>query len=94
MTHIVHWSLIAKRILRRIKYVFILRDLITWPYESCNRCGHCFKVCWNTKNDLWLTVYGSEGGCLCIDCFIELANKKGITIHETDIGTLELFNPR
>ncbi|MDD5649302.1 MAG: hypothetical protein PHF86_02610 [Candidatus Nanoarchaeia archaeon] len=91
----VNWKIIVKRVLRRIKYVFILKDLINWEYESCKRCGHCFRLLWSVKDELWRKVTGSVddgGGSLCVDCFIELALQKNIKISNDDI-LIELFNP-
>lgn len=89
----VHWKLVLKRIFRRICYVLCIRELLTWPYESCERCGHCFRLCWSVKDNKWIEVMGHEEGCLCIDCFIELAYKKGIFIQKSDIERIEVFNP-
>jgi Na+-translocating ferredoxin:NAD+ oxidoreductase RnfC subunit len=88
----VHWKLILKRILRRIRYIFILRDLLSWEYESCERCGHCFRICWSVKDEKWIAVHGDDSGCLCIDCFIELAHAKNIEINNDDIE-MQLFIP-
>jgi len=38
-----------------------------------------------------LAVYGSDKGTLCIDCFAELAEKKGIHLTAEDIGRIEFF---
>ena len=86
----VHWKIITKRILRRIKYVFDLKEPITWQYESCENCGHCFKVCWDAQDENWIEVCGSDNGCLCIDCFVEMAKRKGI---KPKIEKMKLFNP-
>lgn len=85
-----HWKLIAKRILRRVKYVFDLRELLNWKYESCENCGHCFKVCWTAEDKNWVEVYGNDGGCLCIDCFVERARRKGV---KPKIESMQVFNP-
>lgn len=83
-----------KRILRRIKYVFLFRSL-SWKYESCKDCGHCFRINWSVKDEIWEKVMGVSdggGGSLCIDCFIERAEKKGIYIKDEDYG-IRLFIP-
>jgi len=91
-----YWQILIHRIiprlLRRVRFAFCLKELSTWEYESCRRCGHCFRLCWQVSDDKWIAVHGNEGGCLCIDCFIELANKRGIKINNSDIR-MELFNP-
>jgi len=38
-------------------------------------------------------VMGSEDGCLCIDCFVELGRNKWIEIVGKDIERMEIFNP-
>lgn len=91
---VVHWKLIVKRIFRRIRFAFQWQELLSWPYESCERCGHCFRVCWSANNKKWREVYGSESGCLCVDCFIELANKRGIKLDSSSIERIEIFNPQ
>jgi hypothetical protein len=91
----VHWKMILFRILRRIRYVFVLNDLLIWEYESCQRCGHCFRICWSVKDEIWkkvMNVTDDGGGSLCVDCFVELACAKNIEIKDEDIR-LELFLP-
>ena len=82
-------KLVLKRLLRRVAYLW--RGRLIWEYESCERCGHCYRLLWWAKDDVWLAVYGSEKGTLCIDCFAELAEKKGIHLTAEDIGRIEFF---
>lgn len=85
----------VKRLFRRLKYILQFKEMITWKYESCKNCGHCFKVCWSVKDSLWRSVMGvsdSGGGSFCVDCFIERARNKHINIMKNDI-TMELFTP-
>lgn len=89
----IHYKLVFKRIIRRIKYVFNLHEILTWSFESCEKCGHCFKLMWSIKNEKWIKVMGTDNGCLCIDCFIEIAKKKNIKITQNDFETIEIFNP-
>jgi hypothetical protein len=84
-----------KRIFRRIKYVFT-KELFEWPYESCRRCGHCFKVQWNVRDEKWKEVIGvldEGGGSFCIDCFLEIADNKYVEIKPSDFTILEYFDP-
>jgi hypothetical protein len=85
--------LISKRFFRRLKFAFKFDEIITWQYESCQRCGHCFKLNWSARDDKWLEVLGNEDGCLCIDCFIEVAKEKNVIITQHDIERMEIFNP-
>ena len=72
-----------KRILRRIKYVFLFRSIF-WKYESCQDCGHCFRLVWSVSDHIWKKVVDDTGGgTLCIDCFIERAEKKKIALKES-----------
>lgn len=80
-----------KRIIRRIKYVFLFRNL-SWKYESCQDCGHCFRLVWSVRDEIWNKVMGNDSGILCLDCFIERAEKKGISIKDEDYD-IRLFIP-
>lgn len=86
-------KLIIKRIWKRFKYAFQWKELLTWEYESCDNCGHCFKVCWDAEDGIWIFVNGAENGCLCIDCFVEKAKKQGFMIDQSHINRMEIFNP-
>lgn len=83
--------LIVKRLLRRIKYVFLFRSL-TWKNESCSDCGHCFRLVWSVRDDIWEEVMGSGDGILCLDCFVERATKKGIALKK-EYFDIEIFLP-
>lgn len=76
-------KLIIKRILRRLKYVFMFRSL-SWKYESCTDCGHCFRLVWSVKDAIWNEVMGSGDGILCLDCFVERSVKKGVRLSDND----------
>jgi len=40
--------------------------------EDCGRNVHDFSV----PDELWIKVYGSDGGILCFDCFCDRADRK------------------
>ena len=84
-------KLILLRLLRRIAYIW--RGRLVWEYESCERCGHCYRLAWWAKDGVWRAVYGSDKGTLCIDCFAEMAEKKGITLSPHDFERIEFFEP-
>jgi len=87
------WKLVLIRIWRRLKYVFRFRSL-TWEYESCIDCGHCFRLNWSARDAVWFAVVGTkEGGSLCLDCFVERAEKKGFKLAPYDIEYLLFFSP-
>ena len=93
----VHYTLILKRFLRRLKYAFNFKDIITWKYESCKKCGHCLNIMWNVKDDIWedvMSVNDTGGGSLCIDCFITKATKNGIYLENDDFDLMTPFIPR
>ena len=85
---------IFKRLFRSIKYfifVYLVR-LSWWEYESCRRCGRMYKISFEVSDALWTEVVGyNVGGCYCPDCFVDLANKKGIRIEARDLN-LWVFN--
>lgn len=80
-----------KRILRRIKYVFLFRSL-SWKYESCTDCGHCFRLVWSVDDEIWNKVMGSGDGILCLDCFIDRAEKMGIRLDSKNFN-IKIFLP-
>jgi len=68
---------------------------LSWVYEFCKDCGHCFRIVWSVKDDMWEKVTGAAdggGGSLCLDCFVEKAEKKGIKVTEEDF-TVNVFIP-
>jgi len=85
-----HPRLAILRIFRRLRFAFAWRDVLSWEYESCERCGHCFRVCWSASDESWNAIHGDDGGCLCIDCFVELAERKGV---KPVIERMEVFSP-
>ncbi|MDD5650300.1 MAG: hypothetical protein PHF86_07790 [Candidatus Nanoarchaeia archaeon] len=89
----VYWKLILKRLIRRVCYAFKFKELSIWQYESCERCGHCYKLYWSVKDSIWNLVQGNENGCLCIDCFVELAKEKNVRLSKDDFEHIEVFLP-
>ena len=82
-----------KRFLRRLKYAFQFDTIFNWDYESCENCGKSFKIAYLVKHEIWYKVYGSEDGCLCLNCFLEKASKKNIIIKPEDFLWLSLIYP-
>ena len=81
-----------RRLYRRIRYlIFSLREIYNWDYESCDNCGIGFKVAYHLKDETWINIYGSDGGCLCLNCVIELAMRKKIPITKDDFTWLSIF---
>ena len=78
-----------KRLLKRIKWLLInqwlLLTLSSWPYETCENCEKAFRISWLVEDKYWykvMDVSDDGGGSLCLDCFLEKANKKGVVIPE------------
>lgn len=67
-----------------------------WQYEceSCDNCGRCYNLVGYWDDNKWLSVNGQEGGCLCVECFLELADIKNINISSQDIERLWVFKER
>ena len=80
-----------RRFKNKIKYLFNLHSLL-WENESCMDCGHCFRIAWTIKDDVWMRVMGNGGGCLCLDCFIERAERKGVQVVASDFEWLSVFS--
>lgn len=81
-----------RRFKNRLKACFRFREMWFWDYESCERCGSCFRVAYLVKDEIWNSVYGSSEGCLCINCFLELASKKKVLVTPDSFKWLCLFN--
>lgn len=88
-------SLFRHRFLRRfknrLKVLLRFDEMWNWECESCENCGNCFRIGYDVKDEVWKGLYGSEGGCLCLDCAIKAGLEKGITIKPKDFKTLYLF---
>lgn len=87
------------RLLRRIKWLFIKQwnslSLNKWPYESCENCGKSFRICWLVEDKYWYSVMqrnDNGGGSLCVDCFLDQADKLGISIPPSAFK-IEIFTP-
>ncbi|KKN24941.1 hypothetical protein LCGC14_0889890 [marine sediment metagenome] len=74
-----------RRFKNRIKPLFRLRELWEWEAESCNRCGSCFKLAYSLTDAAWNALYGSDGGCLCLNCAVEMAEEKGVEVRAEDV---------
>jgi len=84
-----------KRVARALRFlpVFIL-DAAREEGESCVSCGRVYRMAWSVPDDLWISVYGSENGCLCPCCFIRKANDKGIDVSREQIGFIVINQER
>ena len=76
-----------KRLYRRARWLLFSQwrnlTLGSWEYESCQHCGKSFRVRWTVEDQYWRQVVGvtdSGGGSYCVDCFVELALRRGVDI--------------
>jgi len=82
-----------KRVFRRFIHFLRFKEMWLWEYESCNRCGSCYRLPAGWIDSKWLAINGKEKGCLCIDCFLILAQEKNISINIRDIERMYVFDP-
>ena len=86
--------LFVRRFCRRLRFTFRFREMWDWEYESCNRCGINYRLPIDVQNDVWIVVNGKEGGCLCVNCFLQIAEEKGFIVKKEHIHQLYVFNPK
>jgi hypothetical protein len=79
------------RFFRRLCYTLRLKQMWTFECESCDHCGRCYHLPTLWRDEIWLAVNGQDSGCLCAECFIELALKRGIDVGVGDIELLWIF---
>ena len=85
--------LFIKRFLVRLSNLLRFREMWGWEYESCNRCGSCYRLATGWLDSKWIEVNGRYGGCLCFDCFMIVSQEKHINIVREDIERLWVFDP-
>ena len=92
-----HWIVMTRLFLihffRRLRFAFRLREIWKWEYENCRRCGINYRLPIGIEDSIWIKVNGRLGGCLCVNCFLILANKKGIRIEKDHFVRMGVFNP-
>jgi len=86
-------KMFLKHFFRRLRFAFRLRDIWEWEYENCGSCGSNYRSDYGIKDDIWIKVNGRSGGCLCVDCFLQLASKKFIKIKKEHFTRMGVFNP-
>jgi len=82
----------TKRFLWRLRYAFRLREICTWKCESCRHCGINYRLLIGIRDDIWIAVNGKERGCLCVNCFLQIAQEKNIKILDEHIRKLYVFS--
>ena len=81
------------RLSARVKNCFRIREMWTWKYESCRRCGSCYRVPIGWVEEAWLGVNDISDGCLCADCFITIAQQRNFKLLHSDIECMWFFDP-
>ena len=92
-----HWIVVTRLFLihffRRLRFAFRLREIWKWEYENCYSCGSNYRLPAEIRDDIWIKVNGRSEGCLCVDCFLQIASEKGIKIKEEHFIRIWVFNP-
>lgn len=65
--------------------------MYNWDYESCDQCGSCFKIAYTITDEKWNEIYGSENGCLCLNCFLEKGQFRQNFLTKKDFLWLSIF---
>lgn len=80
------------RLFKRIISINLIK-LYTWEYESCFKCGSLYRIVYYLKDDIFMKITGNDNHCYCLECILNIAEKKNIQITIDDFVRLWLFNP-
>ncbi len=72
-----------------MKAKYYKQSFLTEPMEHCFKCGRGYLTVWQTTDKIWELITGIKdgSGLMCMDCFDQEAQKKGITLYwECAIG--------
>jgi len=81
-----------RRLRNRLRPIFRFKEIWNWEAETCDRCGSCFHLAYNLRDDVWIKINGSETGCLCFNCVVAVALLRGIALSREDIEFMFLFS--
>jgi len=58
-----------------------------WTFQICKYCGREQRLDFYAENNIWERVAGPElcGKVLCLECFLLLADSKGISLTKEDV---------
>lgn len=76
---------VLRRFWARLRNLCRVWEMVTWYYESCDRCGCNYRIAGNWNDAVWVAVVGSPYGCFCPECFIQMAEEKGIAVSLDDV---------
>lgn len=59
---------------------------MSWEGEVCKKCKYDQRLAWCIEDDKWTAVVSTKyrNRVLCLECFLALADKKGIEIKVND----------
>lgn len=82
------------RFFRRLRHAFRWKEIWRWDFESCQRCGSCYKICVNWSDKFWWKIRGTDSGTLCPECTITISQENMITLHSDYIESMYIFNTK
>ena len=59
---------------------------VDWKGETCKLCKKEQRIAWSVKDSLWNKIVDEKyrNKVLCLECFLKIADKKGINISKKD----------
>lgn len=82
-----------RRFIIRLKHAFRFKEIVKWEYETCDKCGIDYRLSCAIKDSVWVKVNNRKEGCLCINCFLKIAQEKKVGVKREDILWLWVFDP-
>jgi len=81
------------RLFRKVTDFFRF-DWWAWEFESCERCGSCYRFFYWLKDDQWRKIIGKKTGCFCLDCLVKKAEEKDISLKIEDFERIDILHWR
>lgn len=63
---------------------------ISYHGETCDRCGKKYEIVYSLLDNTWQLITSQKEGCLCLDCLIRIATKRGIHLTRDDFTYLSI----
>ena len=63
---------------------FAENDMPEWDGETCKLCIRDQRLAWAVSDELWEKVVGDYNKTVCLECFLELADKINYEIKMED----------
>lgn len=60
------------------------KSSLEWDGEICKGCNRRNTLAWSVSDEVWMTVVGDAGKVLCVTCFDEAAQRKGVQYELDD----------